>query len=183
MTIAEWVTAACLGGWFALNVAVQFSDWRVTRFLRRYDWLGVLSNWALFGPRPQMNDVNLLWRPLDAAGEAAAQWKELRFSERDWRLGGLWHPHRRERAAVMDGVRFFHLEMRDTPDRPIESTVSYNLLLHYVTDRVPAAIDRLQFLVLRIDCRTPARTGRVLLLSKAHDVRELRAGHRPALGR
>jgi hypothetical protein len=162
---------------------VQFPGWRVTRVLRTYDWLGVLSNWALFGPRPQMNDVSLLWRPIDAAGEAARRWTELRIPERDWRLGGLWHPHRRERSAMMDGVRFFQIEMEGTPDRAIESTVSYNLLLHYVMDRVPAEIDRLQFLVLRIDCRTPERTGRVLLLSKAHDVRPLRTRNRVALGR
>lgn len=172
MTTADGIVIALLVLWLVLSLAAQFESWPPALQLRRFDLFGLLPNWNLFAPRPSVSDYHVLWRPLSSTGEPLGRWIELRTAPRNPWFGGLWNPRRRDYKALIDIVAWLHTEMRRAPDSDASTRVPYRLLLNHVARRVPAPVERFQFLVLKLSRRTGPATPERLVASRAHHVRD-----------
>jgi hypothetical protein len=107
-----WITLAAgcaYSVWFVFSVlgqldAISQKLGRRLRWVRTWDYLGLVPKWTFFAPRPATGDVALLYRDRLANG-AITPWTEvLRPSSRElWNV--LWNPDKRERKALIDWKR------------------------------------------------------------------------------
>ncbi|NUR71718.1 MAG: hypothetical protein HOU81_12925 [Hamadaea sp.] len=113
--------------WAAASAISQIRRPGVRR-LRRFDVLGLVPVWNLFGPRPIVSDYFVSYRAWDEAGQEVHDWRRLPLPGRRRVLDAVMNTRRRARKAQWGSANYL-LSLR----RPPVTTPSYLLLLGAVT--------------------------------------------------
>jgi hypothetical protein len=94
--LAIWFLASILGQVNAVSQKKARFRW-----LRRYDWFGLVPTWTFFAPNPATSDHHLLFRDRLADG-TVTPWTELvAIEERKW-WHAVWNPRKRQRKLLTD---------------------------------------------------------------------------------
>jgi hypothetical protein len=190
---ADWLLAVLLAVWFGYTVLANVPALRSR--LRRWDWIGLIPDWALFA-RPRTHDFALLQRELLPDGTITS-WREVVvIVPRPW-YSFIWHPALGPKRALLAisnqlcnlaevRARRAAGETRSlgTPGAmSVMTSVPYLLLLECVSAQADPASDAVQFMLLGMT--NQAITGRydltaggeVLFASEFHLVTRPGAGH------
>jgi len=172
--MAERIVVGALAVWFILSILAQF-EFKTSRWIRSQDALGLVQSWRLFnapssGDYQLVDDHYLLWRCMGPEDTALSGWIEIRFAAKRIPYAWLWNPGRRDRASIVQVLKWLSDEHKRHPKRSIKSAFAYQLFQRCVERCVPVSVSRFQFAILhsRRDGSNPP--VKFLVVSKIHEV-------------
>ena len=180
MSDAVLVLNIAFGVWMALTVAIQFAP--VSRWLARYDRLGMVPRWTFFAPNPGTNDHHVVYREclspdadlttpdrIEAASNMLSPWREMADLCPGHHILFLWNPQRRINKTISDLINAFTITRRENPEfqKYIHYTVEYLILLHLALRDAPPNAQR-QFAVVRTNGFGDQRVAVPVFVSQFH---------------
>lgn len=157
-----------LGGWLVLSILIQFPG-RFLRPLQRLDVFGLLPRWTFFAPNPISSDFYLLYR--DRCGSTLSAFHEVSLYSNDRKLKCLFNPRARIKKGFYTLTRAILRNGNVVGESEVMTSISYLLLLNYLS-RFPAASGvRRQFVILSARDLSGEYITRVVFTSGFHRIR------------
>src|ERR1022692_1695801 len=127
------ISAIGFGIWLLTTIACQFTSLRLSNFLRRYDYCGVIPVWTFFAPNPAVQDFTLMFRDRDSSGETTP-WKQFAYLPPHPLVRWLWNPAKRRSKLIHDMATVWLRSAINDPLNPaIVLSIPYLSLLHQVS--------------------------------------------------
>ena len=124
----RWAFFAIFGIWFSLSAISQMRLAR-TRWIRRFDFFGLVPAWNFFAPRPIVTDYFVSYRVWTDASTAPSEWHRLQYPGRRRVLDGIFNSRRRSRKALWDCANSLLTTRRRLKSRVPPSDPAYLRLL------------------------------------------------------
>jgi len=172
--MAERIVVGVLAVWFVLSILAQF-EFKTSRWIRSQDALKLVQSWRLFnapssGDYQLVDDHYLLWRCMGTENTALSGWIEIRFAAKRIPYAWLWNPGRRDRASIIQALKWLSDEHQRNPEQSIKLALPYQLFQRCVERCVPASVSRFQFAILHSRRDGSHPPVKFLIVSHIHEV-------------
>jgi hypothetical protein len=165
---STFLLGGVLSAWWALSAVFQLSD-RMQLWLGRYDMFGLLPCWSFFAPNPGTTDYRLVYRDLNAEGDASAWLEAPLLSGSSFRF--IWHPEKHRAKALTDLIQILFRTSAELDDEigKLALTWPYIAILAHVTSLPKRDRSlRRQFAVVSTTGHAAPRKLSLLFVSSVH---------------
>ncbi|MCA1845617.1 MAG: hypothetical protein LC792_20970 [Actinobacteria bacterium] len=133
--------------WLVATVAAARHSWRSARFVRRWDLLRLVPDWAFFAPNPGTSDYRLVARARSPDG-STGDFVEIRTGGTGLHRS-VWNPRKRIAKTVHDCAQAL-IDLEGEALEGVQYTLAYLTLLSLVQSQVHGAGGSVQFLLFRV---------------------------------